>query len=194
MSNIMDYIEARRRFEKKLVLRGYSMTGMWTKRYHDQDKNEDVYSMGLNGMSNVRAVLWPLGKKSEEWMAIISIAVGEDGEFPITGGAITRWNSNEWPLGTFKSVSKRIDDIRSKVRRWDSSPTSSLGDKAMISLSLSYLREGKIKKGISILLGCLRGEISKATISESLSIVQIKWSRSREERLRSALIWSNIFK
>jgi len=194
MRHLMDHQEARRRFEKKLVLRGYSMTGQWTKKYHDQDDNENVYSMALNGMNNVRAVLWPLNRKSEEWMAMISIAVGEDGEFPITGGVITRWNTEEWSLGTFKSLSKKIDDIRSQVRRWDTTPSYPMGDKAMIKLALSYLREDKIKKGISLLLGALRGEICVATISESLSIVQVRWARSREERLRSALVWSQIFK
>jgi hypothetical protein len=190
----MDHLEARRRFEKKLVLRGYSMSGAWTKKYHDQADNENVYSMALNGMSNTRAVLWPLNRKSEEWIAMISIAVGEDGEFPITGGVITRWNSNEWSLGTFKSLSKKIEETRYLVRKWDFGFPGELGDKAMMKLALSYLRESKVKKAVSVLLGALRGEISMATISESLSIVQIRWCKSREERLRSALIWSQIFK
>lgn len=196
-SSLMDHLEARRRFEKKLVLRGYSMSGAWTKKYHDQDKNENVYSMALNGTSNTRAVLWPMGKGSteaEEWIAMISIAVGEEGEFPITGGIITRWNSDDWQLGTFKSLASRIDEVRSQVRRWDLSPSGSLGDKAMMRLALNYIREGKPKKAISILLGALRGEISTATISEALSIIQVRWAKSREERLRSALIFSQIFK
>jgi hypothetical protein len=190
----MDYIESRRRFQKKLVLKGYSMTGLWTKKYHDQDDNENVYSMSLNYLPDTRAVLWPLNKKKDRWGAMISIAVGEDGEFPITGGTITRWNEEEWTLGSFKSMSKRIDEVRAQVRRWDESRGIALKDKAMIQLALSYFREGKSKKYVSVLLGAVRGEIEEATVSEALSIVQTRWAKSREERLRSALIWSQIFR
>jgi hypothetical protein len=198
MTQLMDHQEARRRFEKKLVLRGYSMTGMWTKKYHDQDEQESVYSMALKGMPDTRAVLWPLKKGSteaEEWIAMISVAVGEDGEFPLTGDIITRHNSNSWQLATFKSMTKRIEEVRSRIRRWDTEDFMTYGGaRAMVSLSLDYLRQNRITKAKGVLLGTLRGELSAATVSESLSIVQTRWSRSREERLRSAQIWSSVFK
>lgn len=197
-TNLMDQVEARRRFEKKLVLRGYSMTGIWTKKYHDQEERENIYSMALNGMDNVRAVLWPMGKSSTEageWIAMISIAVGEDGEFPLTGDIITRHNSNVWQLATFKSMVKRIDYVRTQVRRWDTEEFLSLqGMNAMMRLSLDYIRQNRITKAKGILLGTLRGELHSATISEALSITQLRWATSREERLISAKIWSKIFK
>jgi hypothetical protein len=187
----MDLLEARRRFEKLLVEHRYSMSGVWTDKYHEEESKYKVSSMALKDMSNTRAVLW---YEAGNWQGMISIAVGEDGEFPIVGGRIIRAEDQPWKLLHFNFLSKKIEGIRYLVRKWDFGFPGELGDKAMMKLALSYLREHKIKKGISILLGALRGEISMATISESLSIVQTRWCRSREERLRSALIWSNTFK
>lgn len=189
-TNQMDPLEARRRFEKKLVLRGYSMSGHWVVRLIEH-KNWETHSMALRGMPDCRAVMWLEGK--ERWVAMIAVAVGENGEFPITGGVITRWNMNEWQLGSFKSLSKRIEEVREQVRRWDFDFPRERANVAMIRLALDFLREGKSKKAISILLMALRGEISQATISESLSIVQMKVARSREDRLKSSLVWSHIF-
>jgi hypothetical protein len=64
----------------------------------------------------------------------------------------------------------------------------------MMRLAVRYIREEKPRKAVNILLAAIRGEISSASVSESLSIVQMSWAKSREERLRSALIWSNIFR
>lgn len=191
MTTPMELTEARRRFEKLLVLAGYSMTGKWTEKYHLAESG--VSSMALTNIPEVRGVLW---FEDGHWQAMLAIRVGEDGEFPLTGGRILRRENQFWQL-TLKSMplmTKRIVDVLAQIRRWDTSPTESLGDKAMIRLALSYLRNGKPKKAGSILLGALRGEISSATVSESLSIVQMRWAKSREERFRSALIWSSTFK
>lgn len=187
----MDLTEAKRRFEKKLVLRGYSMSGNWWTRVNESKKWE-THWMSLRDLPDTRAVMWAEGK--DKWIAMISVTVGQEGEFPITGGTITRFNSDSWQLGSFKSLVKRIDEVRTQVRRWDYSAINDLGNVAMMQLALDYLRGGKPKKCISSLLLAIRGEISQATISEALSIVQSRVAKSREDRLHSALVWSQVFK
>lgn len=189
----MELPEARRRFEKMLVEADYTWApGPWMKKGHKEI--DFITSKSLQDMPDTRAILW---YESGDWQGMISVKVGEDGEFPLTGGRIIRdlnikkiwWEPKSFPL-----LRERIDEVRVQVRRWDSTPTGSLGYVAMIRLALSYLTEKKINKAKRILLGAIRGEISSATVSESLSIVQQQWARSREERLRSALIWASVFK
>lgn len=185
----MELSEARRRFEKLLVLSGYSMTGLWAEKPYEEEKIY-VSSMALTNMPDTRGVLW---FENGDWQGMIAVAVGENGEFPLTGDRIRRAS----PSSVFipqKLLSKRIDEIRDQVRRWDKEWAAPLADKAMMKLALNYLRDNKPRKAARVLLMALRGDISVATISESLSIVQMTLARSREERLRSALIWGQVFK
>jgi len=188
---MMDPSEARRRFEKMLVDSGYSMTGKWTDKYHEQTEKENVFSMAIKQFSDVRAVLWI---EKGDWQGMISVAVGESGEFPLTGGRLIRRETQLWSLQPYHLLASRIEEVLQQVFRWHSEKSGRGGDQAMMRLTLDYIRGGKPKKAISVLLGALRGEISEATIAESLSIIQTRWSKSREERLRSALIWSQTFK
>lgn len=196
MNDEMDLDEAKRRFEKILILSGYSFSlGPWKESHDGKIK---IYSKYIEDLYGARAVIW---QEKDGWAAVISFQVGEWGEFPILGNRLTRWNEDKWKPTPMNAIQDKLWNIATQIRRWDQSPSNSLGYLAMIRLALSYFNLGisnlswsKVKKGKSILMGAVRGEISRATISESLSIVQMKWCRSREERLRSALIWSNVFK
>src|SRR5215510_3876044 len=108
MTTPMDLLEARRRFEKLLVLAGYSHTGNWAEKIYKPEKN--VSSMVLNGMPDTRAVLW---FEKGEWEGMISIAVGENGEFPMIGGKIQRVEKQSWKPLHFNYIVKYIDDHRS---------------------------------------------------------------------------------
>jgi len=174
-----------------LVFAGYRMTGMWTEKYHEQTDQESVSSMALRDLPNVRAVLWT---EKGEWQGMISIAVGEDGEFPLTGGRILRREKQIWTLQSFSLLLPRLESLIPQIKQWYSDRAGRKGDHAMMRLALSYIREGKPKKAISVLLATLRGEISEATVAESLSIAQVKWAKSREEKLRVALMWGGVFK
>lgn len=197
MTDEMDLDEAKRRFEKALVLSGYAFpSGPWMDSAFDG--KTQIHSRYLEGLYGARAVLW---KEKDGWAVVISFQVGEWGEFPLLGSRLTRWNEDKWKPLPPAFIEDNLQRLAEQIRRWDQSPSNSLGYVAMIKLALSYFKLGtsnlnwlQIKKGQRILMGAIRGEIAKATISEALSIVQMKWCRSREERLRSALIWSGVFK
>lgn len=181
--------EAQRRFEKALIDAGYSTSGKWALK---RDIEAGIATLTITGMPDVRGVLWI---ERGEWHGMIAIAVGTDGEFPLTGAKLIKdeWGLN-WSPEPYHLLKDRLQSIRDQVRRWNFQPADQGGDKAMMSLALSYIKSGNVRKAASILLGALRGEISEATVSESLSIVQMKWAKSRSEMLRSALIWSRVFR
>ena len=186
----METPQAQRRLEKAAIEAGYTTTGKWIER-------DDQFSIALTNMPDCRLVLWKETKRSNtSWFGMLAVAVGEDGEFPLTGAELvfTEEEGLLWKPKPYALLRERIEEIRKLVRRWDKEWAAPLSDKAMMRLALDFLRAGKVKRGISVLLGALRGEIAVATISESLSIVQMRWARSREERLRSALIWSTVFR
>lgn len=179
--------QAQRRIEKAAIESGYATTGKWIER-------DDQFSIALTNMPDCRLVLW--NEKDKSWFGMLAVSVGEDGEFPLTGAKL-QFSEEEgllWRPQPYSLLRERLNEVREQVRRWDRELAKSLSDKAMMRLALDFLRAGKARKAGSVLLGALRGEISTATISESLSIVQMRWARSREERLRSALIWSTVFK
>lgn len=182
----MDPPEAKRRMEKAAIEAGYATTGRWVDR-------DDQFYVSLTNMPDCRIILW---NEKDYWFGSLALNVGEDGEFPLTGAKllVSEEEGLLWKPQPHSLLRNRIEEIREQVRRWDRELAKERSDKAMMRLALNYLRAGKARKAGSVLLGALRGEISMATISESLSIVQMRWARSREERLRSALIWSAVFK
>lgn len=182
----MDSPQAMRRIEKAAIESGYSTTGKWI-------TTEAGHSLALTNMPDCRLILW---QDKGEWAGMLAVAVGEEGEFPLTGARLTVTEEEGllWRPKPFHLLRDRIDEVREQVRRWDREWAAPMADKAMMRLALDFLRGGKPRKAGSVLLGALRGEVSMATVSESLSIVQLRWARSREEMLRSALIWSTVFK
>ena len=184
----MELDEAKRRFEAGLVEKGYHMSGSWTKKYHEEEK-DDVYSMALYGTVMVRAVIWQAGLS---WQGMISVRAGSFGEYPLAGDTISRGETIDIP--TFKSLSKRMEQVRFRLRGWDFEQAEERANLALMALSVHFLQRGETLKAKRTLLLGLRGDLSYASVGEALSIVQEAICKTRTDRLRSAQIWWRIFK
>lgn len=189
----IDLGEAKRRFEKTLALRGYSTKGGYGWRpYGGKVQDTLYYMLPIPSVKGLRGLLWP--DDDEQWFGAISLKVGDDGEMMIAGGPIKRAIRQLWAPPPFKKFLPTIEDERTRILRWDLTPiTEPLAALAIDRLSDYYKRNEQPRKASAATNLFLRGEISEATVSEALSIVQYRLAKTRTERLQSALIWRRIF-
>lgn len=184
----MELEEAKRRFEAILVEKGYAMSGHWTNKYHNQER-EPVYSMAMKYLPHCRALLWQAGLS---WQGMLSVRAGLYGEFPIAGDVISRGQNLIIPA--FSRLSKRIEAIRFRVRGWDFEQVEDRANLAIIALATHFLQRGETLKAKRTLLIALKGDLLHASISEALSIVQEAICKTRTDRMRSAQVWWRVFR
>lgn len=186
----MDFNEASRRFEAILVQSNYSMSGIWTSKLH-LDESQEVFSMSISNIPNLRAVMWKQGV--DYWEGMISFPVGEEGEFPL-GGIVIKRGNHKLTIPDSSKVSKKTSYLIELFKLWNStSPASDELYITLINLALSFIRKNDITKARSILVASLRGDLTAATIAESLSIAQHLWCKTMDEKVRSSLVWKKIF-
>lgn len=185
---LMPLSEAKRRLESTAVSRGYQTTGRWAEKMHKGEAIE-TYSMALTNLPQTRLVLW---KQDKQWWGMIAVQVGEDGEYPITGGSFTPDSSCH--MSTYSFMLPRIEQVMEAVVRWTGEMYSLWGDKAVMRLAIYCIKHGKIKRALSLLFAAVRGEFEACTVSEALSLVQWRWFKTKDEMLISCRIWSEVFR
>lgn len=181
--------EAKRRTEGMLVRQGYRTCGRWTDAVYAKEEGEPIVSMALIGLENTRVLLYP---ERDHWRSVISVKVGRGGEFPVCSGFIERTRSKYMP--PFTKMEKKIVDTRDQVRRWGFQSANVYSAQALARLAEVYIKKKHYRKARIALSAIIFGTINAATVSEALSMVQTMVARSREDRLDSALIWSEVYK
>jgi len=189
----MPLSEAKRRFEKVLAVRGYSTKQSWGWRPRGgKTPGTQYYMLTLAAtVEGLRALLW--ADEDDKWYGSLSLKVGDEGEMLITGGRITRTLSQSWAPHPFKKFLPTIEQHRTLLLKWDLTPIGERGTEVLVYLAYWFSENEQPSKANAILRGLERGEISEATISEALSIVQYRWARSRTDRMRTSLIWREFF-
>lgn len=190
MRSEIDLEEVKRRAEGMLVRQGYTMYGRWTNKYFDDGEKSPLWSMLLRKLDETRILLW---EEQDHWRAMISIAVGEDGEFPVAEGIIKRYQKDR-PFPSFNRMEARIKETREKIYQWHFSLANTYSAQALARLANYFLVKKKYRKVGSILKAITNGEIDAATVTEALSIVQSRYASSRADRVESALIWAEVYR
>lgn len=181
--------EAMRRADGMLVRQGYQVTSKWTNKYFDDGEKAPLWSMALVGLENTRVLLW---EERDHWRATICVAVGKDGEFPICEGFIKR--SQDKFMFPFDKMAKKIEETRNQVFRWNWSSASPYAHLALAKLALHFSKDGKHRKARAVIQAIINGELTAATVSEALSMVQSRYAKTRAERLESAMIWGEVYR
>lgn len=180
-----------------LVRQGYSVSDRWTDKYYEVEGKAPLWSVALTGLPNTRVLLW---EARQCWRAVICVAVGRDGEFPIAEAIIIRGekipgtNIRAKPFPLFTKVSKEIEETRERVAVWNWRAAAPYAHIALAKLSNWYIDHGPVGKATMINNAIIKGEILAATVSEALSIIQSQYARTREERLASAMIWGEVYR
>lgn len=189
--------EAKRRASGMLVRLGYTATDNWTNKYYEDEEKLPLWSVALVGLPNTRLLLW---QAHLCWKAVICVAVGKDGEFPLAETTIARGDLIPGtkfkikPLPKFDKLSNEIARARDQVAQWNWRSAGPYAHIALAKLSNYYIDEGIDGKAKLINNAIIKGEILAATVSEALSMIQSKYARARSERLASALIWGEVYR
>lgn len=181
--------EAMRRTDAMLVRQGYRIPGRWTNKYYDDGEKEPLWSQALVGLENTRILLW---KERDHWRAVISVAVGKDGEFPIAEAIILRTQDKFFP--PMVKIAARLVDTQKQVYQWGFAPANVYSSQAMARLTEHFLSTKRYRKAKQINRALINGDINAATVSEALSMIQSLYCPSREDRLASALIWGEVYR
>ena len=188
--------EAMRRVSGMLVRQGYRVTDKWTNKYYEDKEKMPLWSMALVGLPDTRVLLW---QGRDYWRAVICVAVGKDGEFPLAEAVIIREKKIDRKVvpkkfPTFDNIAKGIEETRDQIARWNWSSAAPYAHIALAKLSNYFITQGKGRKALAINNAIIKGEILGATVSEALSMIQSSYAKSREERLASAMIWGEVYR
>lgn len=173
-----------------LVRQGYTVSSLWTEKYYDVPDNGPLWSMALLKLHNTRVLLWP---EKDHWRAVICVAVGKNGEFPIAQGRIERGNKDKFPP-PFAKMEQKIMAACNQVNRWGFQPANTYSAQALARLAEYYMSKKHYRKARIAQAGIINGVLNAATVSEALSIVQTMVARTREDRIESAMIWSEVYR
>lgn len=172
-----------------LVRLGYTVSSRWTDKYEADAEKNPLWSMSLQGLKDTRVLLW---EEKDHWRAVISVAVGKDGEYPIAEAIILRSKDLFFP--TFDKVAARLVDVRDQVHNWGFAPANLYSAQALARMTKWFLQHGMPRKAKATNEAIITGELNAATVSEALSIVQSRYANSRLYRMVTAKIWGEVYK
>lgn len=181
--------EAMRRTEAMLVRLGYTVSSRWTDKYEADTERKPLWSMALPGLKDTRVLLW---EEKDHWRAVISVAVGKDGEYPIAEAIVLRSKDLFFP--PFEKVVARLTDVKAQVHNWGFAPANIYSAQALARMTKWFLQQGMPRKAKATNEAIITGELNAATVSEALSIVQSRYASHRLYRLVSAKIWGEVYK
>lgn len=179
----MERDEARRRFEKALVLAGYSTRGVWVDEGLGVE-SQAVMIKGGKGLRGFRAVLWHVARG---WECMLSFRVWQKGEFPLTGDRLTR--EEGVTLKPYSLVLPKLMHIEPTLYRWEKEFDVDAVRLCVDQLCQELIKRNMPKKAGTLLRAMSHGDLGAATIGEALSMVQERWFPSREGRLLVARTW-----
>lgn len=172
-----------------LVRQGYRQSGMWTDRFHGKSEEGPLWSMALKELPNTRVLLF---QERDQWKAVVSVAVGNNGEFPLCAGTIERKKDKFMPPAS--KMTQKIEEARQRILAWDFRSANPYAAQALARLTEYYMKKKHYRKARITNAAIISGLINAATVSEALSIVQTVVARTREDRLESALIWGEVYR
>lgn len=172
--------EAKRMFKLALHRAGYSYTGIWS------EYNKQVFEMALLDKSKaslapLRAVMWPY---DGDWQIMLSVKVGEHGEFPLTSGELT----HDFKLQPIQLVVERMESLLPTLKDWHHE-RANYWQECLARLARFYQGREQYDQAIEVLDSLIKGEFSKMTIEQTLSLAMFKWGTRREEMLHIADVW-----
>lgn len=185
----IDLEEAKRRVEGMLVRQGYRAADYWTTKYYDDGEKNPLWSMALIKHENARVLLW---QERDHWRATISVQVGKFGVFPVCEGIIERKRDKFMPPAA--KMEQKLAEIQNQVYSWGFSPANTYSAQAIARITDWYLKEGMPRKARAVNNAIITGELNASTVAEALSIVQNRYANTRERRMISALIWSEVYR
>lgn len=172
-----------------LVRQGYTAMGKWVLERYDDKEKDPIWSMSLTGFVLTRVLLYP---EKHRWRAVVSVRVGRGGELPVCTGLIDRKKSKFIP--PFVKMETKIAEAVGKTYRWATEPANVYSAQALARLVEVFIKKKNYRKARIALSMIIFGTINAATVAEALSMVQTLVAKSREDRLDSSLIWSEVYR
>lgn len=186
---LIELDEAKRRVDGMLVRQGYKATDYWTTRFYDDGEKRPLWSRAITRFENTRVLLW---KERDRWVATVSVHVGKFGVFPVCDGIIER-KRDKFILPAIK-LEEKLGAIQAQIYQWGFSPANTYSAQAIARMTDWYLNNKLNTKARLINRAIITGEINAATVAEALSMIQSRYANTREQRMVSARIWSEVYR
>lgn len=218
-----DYVleDIKASFVVAIRMAGYGkIFGRWSNR---KEGKMTIYSKKLNEIEGLRISLWRPDSNNHKpeqnaWEGMLSMEIGEEGDFPLGGIFFSRsygtyqkafpnikykvsfidknhdYGGRNPKIPKFEEMESIIEDLKSLIRSWDRNRIDyDKANEAMDKLATLFIDLKQPARARKVLRSSIKGEIYSATISEGLSIVQHKFSKTTHEKLKIALLWKQIF-